>query len=39
LNQTIVSGKAPWIGKANDAEMTAVLRAADGRDPRLKSPG
>ena len=39
LNQTIVSGKAPWIGKANDAEMTEVLRAADGRDPRLKSPG
>ncbi|MBC7482156.1 MAG: EAL domain-containing protein [Rhizobacter sp.] len=39
LHQTIVSGKAPWIGKAGDAEMAEVLRVADGRHPRLKPPG
>jgi predicted signal transduction protein with EAL and GGDEF domain/FixJ family two-component response regulator len=36
LQQTILPRKAPWIGKAGDAEMGEVLRFSDGRDPRLK---
>ena len=36
LQQTILPRKAPWIGKAGEAEIAEVLRVADGRDPRLK---
>jgi predicted signal transduction protein with EAL and GGDEF domain/CheY-like chemotaxis protein len=38
LKQTVLPRKAPWIGKAGDAEIAEVLRFADGRDPRAK-PG
>jgi len=34
--QTILTGKASWIGKADDAEIAEVLRFADGRGPRFK---
>ena len=36
LQQTILPRKAPWIGKAGDAEIAEVLRFAEGRDPRSK---
>ncbi|CAM5794716.1 bifunctional diguanylate cyclase/phosphodiesterase [Rhizobacter sp. Root404] len=36
LQQTILPRKAPWIGKAGDAEIAEVLRFAEGRDPRIK---
>lgn len=36
LEQTILPRKAPWIGKAGDAEFAGVLRFADGREPRAK---
>ena len=36
LQQTILPRKAPWIGKAGEAEVTEVLRFADARDPRAK---
>ncbi len=36
LQQTILPKKAPWIGKAGEAEIAEVLRFADGRDPRSK---
>ncbi|MES2991679.1 MAG: EAL domain-containing protein [Pseudomonadota bacterium] len=36
LQQTILPRKAPWIGKAGDAEIAEVLRFAEGRDPRTK---
>jgi len=39
LQQTILPRKAPWIGKAGEAEMADVLRAADGRDPLLRPRG
>ncbi len=39
LQQTILPRKAPWIGKAGEAEIAEVLRVADGRDPRLKPLG
>jgi predicted signal transduction protein with EAL and GGDEF domain len=36
LQQTVLPRKAPWIGKAGEAEIADVLRFADGRDPRVK---
>ena len=39
LQQTILPRKAPWIGKAGEAEIAEVLRVADTRDPRLKPLG
>jgi EAL domain-containing protein (putative c-di-GMP-specific phosphodiesterase class I) len=39
LQQTVLPRKAPWIGKAGEAEITEVLRHADGRDPRAKPAG
>ena len=39
LQQTILPRKAPWIGKAGEAEIAEVLRVADIRDPRLKPLG
>ena len=39
LHQTILPRKAPWIGKAGEGEIAEVLRAADGRDPRVKPLG
>ncbi|MDP9043607.1 MAG: EAL domain-containing protein [Pseudomonadota bacterium] len=36
LQQTILPRKAPWIGKAGEAEIGEVLRFADGRDARSK---
>ena len=39
LRQTILPRKAPWIGKAGEAEIAEALRVADGRDPRLKPLG
>ncbi len=38
LQQTILPRKAPWIGKAGDADDVDLVRFADGRNPRLK-PG
>jgi predicted signal transduction protein with EAL and GGDEF domain/FixJ family two-component response regulator len=35
LQQTILPRKAPWIGKAGDADDVDLLRFADGRNPRL----
>ncbi|MEP7296923.1 MAG: EAL domain-containing protein [Burkholderiales bacterium] len=31
LQQTVLPRKAPWIGRAGEAEVTEVLRFADGR--------
>jgi EAL domain-containing protein (putative c-di-GMP-specific phosphodiesterase class I) len=39
LQQTILPRKAPWIGKAGEAEMAEVLRLAEGRDSRHKPRG
>jgi predicted signal transduction protein with EAL and GGDEF domain len=39
LQQTILPRKAPWIGKAGDAEISEVLRFNDNRDPRAKPAG
>ena len=39
LQQTILPRKAPWIGKAGEAEIAEVLRYAEGRDPRVKPAG
>jgi diguanylate cyclase (GGDEF)-like protein len=37
LQQTILPRKAPWIGKAGDADMAeALLRYGDAREPRSK---
>ncbi|MEQ1684918.1 MAG: EAL domain-containing protein [Burkholderiaceae bacterium] len=36
LQQTILPRKAPWIGKADEADMAEVLRFPDVRDPRAK---
>ena len=39
LQQTILPRKAPWIGKADEADMAEVLRFPDVRDPRAKPLG
>ena len=39
LQQTILPRKAPWIGKAGEAEIAEVLRYTEGRDPRAKPAG
>jgi predicted signal transduction protein with EAL and GGDEF domain len=39
LQQTILPRKAPWIGKADEADMAEVLRFPDARDPRAKPRG
>jgi predicted signal transduction protein with EAL and GGDEF domain/FixJ family two-component response regulator len=39
LQQTILPRKAPWIGKAGEAEIAEVLRVTEARDPRLKPRG
>ncbi len=39
LQQTVLPRKAPWIGRAGEAELTDVLRVVDGRDPRSKPVG
>jgi predicted signal transduction protein with EAL and GGDEF domain/FixJ family two-component response regulator len=39
LQQTILPRKAPWIGKADEADMAEVLRFPDVRDPRVKPVG
>ncbi|MBS0445299.1 MAG: EAL domain-containing protein [Proteobacteria bacterium] len=37
LQQTILPRKAPWIGKAGDADMAdALLRYGEAREPRIK---
>ncbi len=36
LQQTILPRKAPWIGKADEADMAEVLRLPDVRDPRAR---
>ena len=35
LQQTVLPRKAPWIGKAGDAERSEGLRPAESRDPRF----
>ena len=39
LQQTILPRKAPWIGKADEADMAEVLRFPDVRDTRAKPLG
>ncbi len=39
LQQTILPRKAPWIGKAEEADVAEVLRFPDVRDPRAKPRG
>ena len=39
LQQTILPRKAPWIGKADEADLAEVLRFPDVRDPRAKPRG
>ena len=39
LQQTILPRKAPWIGKADEADRAEVLRFPDVRDPRAKPRG
>jgi EAL domain-containing protein (putative c-di-GMP-specific phosphodiesterase class I) len=40
LQQTILPRKAPWIGKAGDADMAdALLRYGEAREPRSKPLG
>ena len=36
LQQTILPRKAPWIGKADEADLTEAMRFPDVRDPRAK---
>ena len=40
LQQTILPRKAPWIGKASDADVAEVLlRYGEAREPRAKPIG
>ena len=39
LQQTILPRKAPWIGKADEADVAEVLRFPEVRDPRAKPRG
>ena len=39
LQQTILPRKAPWIGKAEEADRAEVVRFPDVRDPRAKPRG
>ena len=39
LQQTVLPRKAPWIGKAGDAELGDALRPIDGRETRVKPAG
>ena len=34
LQQTVLPKKAPWIGKAGDADVAEALRAAEARGTR-----
>ena len=36
LQQTVLPRKAPWIGKAGDADFADALRSIEGRAPRAK---
>jgi hypothetical protein len=39
LQQTVLPRKAPWIGKASDADAPEPLRFGRARSPRVKPIG